>query len=380
MLRRAGTDQRTGTRGRGRIPTLAALRRAAALTLAALLALPMGPMAAVAAVNGTIRGSVALDGRPLSGVTVAFIELESGEVVRAVSGEDGTFETPAAPGQYAVTTESQAGLSVGSAPVRVAVVAGQVVSAEVALLAVPSAMPQLASTSGAPQEPPVGTVTSDFPSGAPQEPGVPVFAETSGSGADIRFEPVTCFVAGEFPLLDAQIDPVQSVARARVYFKAAVSDQYYYVEMTQDAGLFYGKLPRPQVAASPITYYLQSTTAEFEESQTREIDAIVVEDVSECEDRVVAAYGPPGAVTVFSAESGAAVTPVGFAALGAGLAVGAVALIVGGAAAAGIVGGIIVGPGGPGEVPPVITPSPIPIPTPLPTPEPTPIPPLTSFR
>ena len=68
------------------------------------------------------------------------------------------------------------------------------------------------------------------------------------------------------------------MARARVYFRSGLSDEYYYIEMTQDSGVFYGKLPRPQVAASPITYYLQSTTAEFEESQTREIDAIVVED------------------------------------------------------------------------------------------------------
>jgi hypothetical protein len=310
---------------------------------------------------------------------VAFIELESGEVVRAVSGEDGSFETPATPGQYAVTTESQAGLTVGSAPVRVAVTSGQVANADVALLAVPSALPLMASTAGAPQEPPAGIPTTDMPAGTPQEPGMPVFAETTGSGADIRFVPVTCFVAGEFPLLDAQIEPVQSVARARVYFRAAVSDQYYYVEMTQEAGTFYGKLPRPQVTASPITYYLQSTTAEFEESQTREIEAIVVEDEDECEGRPVAVFGPPGAVTVYSAASGASIiAPAGFAALGAGIAIGTIAVIIGGAAAAGIVGGVITDPGEETEPPPVVVvPSPIPTPTPLPTPEPTPIPPIS---
>ena len=359
--------------------TAAALRRAAALFLALLLAVPIGPVA-FAATDGTIRGSVLLEGRPLSGVTVAFIELESGEVVRAVSGEDGSFEAQAMPGQYAVTTESQAGLTVGSAPTRVAVASGQVASAEVALLAVPSALPLMASAAGTPQAPPAGTPTVDMPAGTPQEPGMPVFAETTGSGADIRFEPVTCFVAGEFPLLDANIDPVQSVARARVYFKSSLSDQYYYIEMTQDTGVFYGKLPRPQVAASPITYYLQSTTAEFEESQTREIDAIVVEDESECEDRLIAVFGPPGAVTVFSAASGASViAPAGFAAVGAGIAIGTIAVIVGGAAAAGIVGGVITDPEGGGPEPPpvIVVPSPIPTPTPLPTPEPTPIPPIT---
>ena len=361
--------------------TAAALRRAAALVLAVLLAVPMGPVAS-AATDGTIRGSVLLEGRPLSGVTVAFIELESGDVVRAVSDENGAFEARATPGQYAVTTESQAGLTVGSAPVRVAVASGQVANAEVALLAVPSALPLVASAVGTPQMPPADTPSATMPAGSPQEPGMPVFAETTGSGADIRFEPVTCFVAGEFPLLDANIEPVQSVARARVYFKAALSDQYYYIEMTQDAGLFYGKLPRPQVAASPITYYLQSTTAEFEESQTREIEAIVVEDESECEDRLVAAFGPPGAVTVFSAASGASIAPAGFAAVGAGIAIGTIAVIVGGAAAAGIVGGVITGPGTDGPEPPpvIVVPSPIPTPTPLPTPVPTPIPPITASR
>jgi len=211
---------------------------------------------------------------------------------------------------------------------------------------------------------------------------MPVFAETTGSGADIRFESVTCFVAGEFPLLDANITPMEQVARARVYFKAAVGEHFYYVEMTQDAGLFYGKLPKPQVAASPITYYLQTTTTEFEESQTQEIEAIVVEDETECGDRKIAAFGPPGAVTVFSAASGASiVAPAGFAmAAGAGLAIGTIAVIAGGAAAAGIVGGVITNPGGgagPSPPPVVIEPSPIPTPAPIPTPTPIPI---TTFR
>ena len=109
---------------------------------------------------------------------------------------------------------------------------------------------------------------------------------------------MTCFIAGEFPLLDTAIEPMASVARARVYFRGASGDAFYYVEMTQEQGRYFGKLPRPRVEASPITYYLQSTTTEFEESQTQEIEAIVVQDKSECGDRKVAAIGPPGTVTV----------------------------------------------------------------------------------
>jgi hypothetical protein len=355
------------------------IRRLGVLLLALTLALPVGDVWA-APQTGTIQGVVRLAGRPLSGVTVAFIELQSGDVVRAVSGGDGAFTAAAPPGEYAVTTESQAGLTVGQAPVRVAVAPGKVASADVELVSVASAVPQETAAPGeAPQAPaasPSVPPPSEPPAAGQETPPGPVFAETTGSGAQISFEPVTCFVAGEFPLLDADIEPTASVARARIYFKGAAGSAYYYVEMTTQQGRYFGKLPRPRTEASPITYYVESTTTNFEESQTREIDAIVVEKKEDCGDRKVAAFGPAGAVTVFSATTGASIlAPAGFAAVAAsGLAVGAVTIIAGGAAAAGIVGGVVVGPGGGGNATPppvVIVPSPIPIPTPVPTPSPT---------
>lgn len=346
------------------------MRRAVAVVLVALLSTPYAEVASATAPLGTIQGVVTMEGRPLSGVGVAFIELESGSVVRATSGPDGSFQASAAPGQYAVTTESRAGLAIGKAPVRVAVVAGRQANAEIELLAVPSAVLQDAAATPLQEAPPAVT--------EPANPQGPVFAQTTGTGAAIQFEPVTCFVAGEFPLLDAGIEPLASVARSRVYFKAAQGATFYYVEMTQETGRFFGKLPRPKVEASPLTYYLQATTTEFEESQTTEIEAIVVEKKEDCGDRKVAAYGPPGEVTVFSAASGASIAPVGFAAGGAAIAIGTIALIVGGAAAAGVVGGVITNPQ-PTTPPSSITLLPITIPTPLPITLPTPVP-ITSFR
>jgi hypothetical protein len=99
---------------------------------------------------------------------------------------------------------------------------------------------------------------------------------------------------------------------------------------------------------------------------------VVVEKKEECGDRKPAAFGPPGEVTVFSAATGATVSPVGFAAGGAAIAIGTIALIVGGAAAAGVVGGIISNPSP--TPPPTPTPAPTAIPTPIPTPVPTPTP------
>jgi hypothetical protein len=355
------------------------MRSAVALLLVILLVLPAGDVRSAQA-SGTIQGVVRLAGQPRSGVTVAFIELQSGSVVRATSGGDGAFSAAAPVGEYAVTTESQAGLTVGQAPVRVAVAEGQTAAADVEVVAVASAVLQEpAPPDGAPssQEPAAepAAPAAQAP-GAEQTPSGPVWAETSGTGAQILFEPVTCFVAGEFPLLDAGIEPVASVARARLYFKGASGEAYYYVEMGQEEGRYYGKLPRPRVEASPITYYLQSTTTQFEESQTGEIEAIVVNDKEECGDRKIAAFGPPGAITIFSAATGVSViAPAGFAAVAAsGLAVGVVTVIAGGAAAAGIVGGIVVGPGGGGTVtPPPISPTAIPVPTPIPKPTPTPV-------
>jgi hypothetical protein len=358
------------------------MRRAACVLISVLLALPAGD-GVWAASNGTIQGTVRLDGRPLSGVTVAFIELQSGAVVRATSGEDGAFTASAPAGEYAVTTESQAGLTVSKAPVKVAVVAGKVASAEVELVAVPSAVttPEAGAAAGAAgaaaaaaqaQPPSTPPAEGQAPPAGEQAPAGPVYAETTGTGAQIRFEPVTCFVAGEFPLLDASIDPLESVARARVYFRGAKGTSFYYVEMTHETGRFYGKLPRPRVEASPITYYLQSTTTEFEESQTREIDAVVVPKKEDCGDRKVAAFGPSGSVTVFSASTGISIAPAGFAAAASGLVVGAITVIAAGAAAAGIVGGVIVTPGA-GATPPPISVVPAPVPTPIPLPTPIPI-------
>ena len=128
-----------------------------------------------------------------------------------------------------------------------------------------------------------------------------------------------------------------------MYFKAAGSNDWYYVEMTPAEAGFVGKLPRPKLEASPITYYVQATTTEFGENRTPEIEAIVVAEAKDCDDdKKVAAIGPPGEVTVFSAATGSAIAPVGFAAGGLALTAGTIALVLGGAAAVGIGTAVVV--------------------------------------
>ncbi len=327
-----------------------AMRRALSLLLVTLIVSPPVDVRSAPA-GGTIRGAVTVSSRPIDGVAVAFVDVSSGALYRARSGSDGVFEAQVPAGRYVVTAETQAGLVVDKAPSVLAVGPGQIVAANV----------ELAPVAGASVQTP--EPAQNLPG---QPPAAPVTATT------INHDAVGCMVAGQFPLLDARIEPASSVARARVYFKAAQGDAWYYVEMTPAENGFVGKLPRPKLEASPITYYIQATTTEFGEGKTAEIPAIVVLEAKDCpEDRKLAAIGPPGEVTVFSAATGAALAPVGFAAGGLALTAATIALLIGGAAAVGIGAAVTV-------FNPEPTPSPSPSPSPTPTPTtPTPRPPAS---
>jgi hypothetical protein len=287
------------------------LRECTAVAMSSFLAL--GPSMSAWAVpsNGTVSGQVTIDGRPLQGLGLALIDLKSGEIHRTKSNAKGDYRWQVLPGEYAVTTISLAGLSVGKAPSRVVVEPGRVVVASLELmkLAIPFQTPEPAQTP---------------PASGPQTAG------------NITFEPVGCMVAGQFPLIEATIQPAASVARARVYFKSALSPAFYYVEMVQGAdGKFVGKLPKPKLEASPITWYIMSIMTEGTESQSGETQSVVVADESECPEGLkVAPIGPAGAVTVFSAATAAVAVPVGFAAGGLAIAGGTLAAILLGLGAA----------------------------------------------
>jgi len=344
------------------------IRRATAVLLTLLLAVPSADV--IAAGNGTIEGSVTIADRPLRGATLAFIDLSSGAVHRASSDATGHFNASVPAGQYAVTTESGAGLVVSQAPAAIVVGGGRTVVADIGLLAMPGAMTQ----DPAPQ--------AQVPPALPNEPAAPVTATT------ILHDPIGCMLAGQFPLVNARIEPAASVARARVYFRSSQSPNLYYVEMMPaEGGGFSGKLPRPKLEASPVTYYIQATTTEFGDAQIGEISSSVVNEAEECEDdKAVAPIGPPGEVTVFSAATGASIAPAGFAVGGLALTLGTIALLIGGAAALGITAAITVfnpepEPSPTPPTPPTAPPPPPRAPTPSPSPSPVPTPiPATPFR
>jgi len=329
--------------------------RTIAVFVAALLAAP--PVSLTSAPTyGTVQGTLTVGGRPVSGVDVALVDINSGAIHRARSVKGGAFQLDVAPGEYVLSSGSSNGLGVSQAPARLSVAAGRVASTRLDLVALP--LPR--------QEPPPETLPDTQPP------------------AGINHQEIGCIIAGQYPLFDAVIEPMQSVVRARVYFKAARTEDYFYVEMTPDVGRFIGKLPRPRLEASPIIYYIQATTAELGDTQTPEIPVLVVEDESQCpKDKRVAAIGPPGPVQVFSAATGALTKPIGFAAGAAGLSALTLLLLAGGAAAIGITAVVVNNPPHPTPEPshtpePHPTETPHPTPTPTPTPEPTSTPPPPS--
>ncbi len=263
------------------------MRQCLAVLVAALIAVPT----AGAPLLGRVQGVVTVEGRPLHGIEVTLVDLESGAMHRATSGREGDFELHVGAGRYVITTENRDGLIVGRGPSEVAVAAGATTMASLDLLGLPAPLPD----------------------------------ETSGEVA-IDHTPVGCLVAGQYAAIDAGFTPAESVTRSRVYFKSALGSGFYFVEMAAgEDGRFVGKLPRPKVEASPIIYYVEAASARGV-VKTPQYTATVVESEAQCPaGSTVAPVGPPGAVQVYSAATGAAITPAGFAASGIAVTVGALA-------------------------------------------------------
>src|SRR5262249_60686131 len=101
------------------------LRQGTAAVLAVALALgPSSSALAAATTTGTVSGEVTVEGKPLSGMGLALVDLNSGEIHRAKSNAKGKYSLNVLPGQYLVTSQSLAGLAGGKAPLPGVVEAG----------------------------------------------------------------------------------------------------------------------------------------------------------------------------------------------------------------------------------------------------------------
>jgi hypothetical protein len=170
-----------------------------------------------------------------------------------------------------------------------------------------------------------------------------------GQGLVIEHKELSCVVADKFPRLIACIEPGSRVARARVYFRAVGTSNWYFVPLTSGSPCYSGVLPRPKRSLHQFGYFIAVTDTDFTEIQTAEYTAEVAPDEKSCRKGPLAPYLSSASVAVSTAE-GTAVIPTGFvggALAGAGLSSGLVLGVVGGGAA--VVGGIAaIGGGGKG--------------------------------
>src|SRR4029450_6039758 len=65
----------------------------------------------------------------------------------------------------------------------------------------------------------------------------------------LTHQPVDCIVAGKFPVIPACFEPVQQMARGRVYFQVEDSTSWFYVDVkSAQAACWSGVLPKPSRA------------------------------------------------------------------------------------------------------------------------------------
>ncbi|HEY5908495.1 MAG TPA: Ig-like domain-containing protein [Vicinamibacteria bacterium] len=166
----------------------------------------------------------------------------------------------------------------------------------------------------------------------------PVLAQ----GLGIEHEAPGCLIADKHPRLRACFAPRPEVSRARVYFRAVGTTDWYYVEMAPDTPCFAGVLPKPRRSIAGVDYYLSVLDRSFTESRTAEFAPVVVREEKDCP-KGLAPYVSSAPVTVGSAL-GAAALPSGFAAAGAVPAALVAGVVGGGVALAG--GAVVVAGGG----------------------------------
>jgi hypothetical protein len=185
-------------------------------------------------------------------------------------------------------------------------------------------------------------------------------AAAVGEGISIQHDAVGCVVAERFPELDARLEPVERLGRARLHFRPEGSRYWYSVAMTREGEIFRAVMPKPRRSLKSFSYYIEATDVDFTAARTQEYAPRVVGAPAECQQTLLAAAASSASVIV-EAPVGAPPIPVGFAAAGVtttvaaaagtagatasggGVSLGLVAGVVGGAA---VVAGVAVAAGG----------------------------------
>jgi len=163
---------------------------------------------------------------------------------------------------------------------------------------------------------------------------------------------IDCWYHSDFPMLSATVDPTEDIVRSRLYFRCSLYPDYYFVDLTTDAGTFTGVAPQADESCPRVHYYVEAVTRDFISARTVERVA-EVSSANECRRRnPAAAYftGNDPRIVLGSTVSGPQMAP-GFKSLGitaftssAGTTVAA--STAGGTSTAVIAGGVAAAAGG----------------------------------
>jgi hypothetical protein len=132
-------------------------------------------------------------------------------------------------------------------------------------------------------------------------------------GLSLDHPPVGCVVAGRFSLLTARVDPMDALARGRVFFRADATPAWYFVEMKPESGGLSAALPRAKSSLKRINYYVEVIDKSSVVTRTQEFAPEVAGSPAECS-RAMAmapAAAAPAEILVTPAP-GAPPVPFGF--------------------------------------------------------------------
>ena len=222
------------------------IRQVATVVMVTLLA--AGPVHASPPLTMLKASVSSASGKPLAGAQMRVVSLDSGRSVTAATNSAGMVAAELAPGLY--TVNPVGGYEQVGGPRVVSLASGQVLSASLSF-----ATPEQTPTATPP------TMTVD------------------GS---------TCVIAGQYPQIQTVIVPADKVVKARLYFKSGLSPEVFYVDMVPGIGNYSGTLPLPTVQASPITFWVEVTGADYGQTRSAESQAVVVEKAADCKGKLAA--------------------------------------------------------------------------------------------
>ena len=99
--------------------------RAVRVSLLATLVAASLVQAGPASVDGIVKGVLSVNGRPLTRVQVALVDLKSGAVQWTTAGQGGSFELRLPPGDYVAAVRGARRFAMSQGPSRVSVRAGR---------------------------------------------------------------------------------------------------------------------------------------------------------------------------------------------------------------------------------------------------------------